>query len=131
MDFTPRRSRRASQEHIRQGLDDGQARRALEPEELAARVDLEEHVPAVGGDDEVGGGVVEPEPLREPQQAALDALRQGVGLPRVEERHAFFAPIEPRAREHLRIDGGGEDAATHHGGAQLEALVELLLEGHR
>lgn len=117
-------------EDVRDGLDDGQAGRALQPEELPHGVHLEEHVPTVGRDDEVAGGVVEPELADEGEQLVLHVGRQRIGPPGLEQADAVPPPVERGLVAALGVDRRREHALPDDGAPQLDLLVDALLERH-
>src|SRR6476660_10569926 len=90
----------AGDQELTEGIEERQAAELLNKEELAHLVDLEEHVAAIGGDDEIEA----PKNKPEPRHQGLAAIEQTGGS--LEGLHLEFvvrlAPVGPAFRRRLR-----------------------------
>src|SRR5918992_981227 len=76
--FTPRGT---TDEKVCDRVRDRKARSAFEPEEFAARVEFEKHVPPVGCEDDIDRAVVQSEVVHEAQEFLFDLDGKLIGLP--------------------------------------------------
>ena len=89
-----------SEEKVCDGVGDGEAGSAFEPEEFAGGVEFEEDVPPVRCEDDVDGAVVQGEVVHEAQDFFFDLKGKLVGPPVLKHAEAVAAPI---------VSGAGRD----------------------
>lgn len=82
-----------SEEKVCDGLGDGEAGGAFEPEEFAGGVEFEEDVPPVGCEDDVDGAVVQREVVHEAEDFFFGLEGELVGLPVLKHAEAVAAPV--------------------------------------
>src|SRR5262249_8847836 len=108
---------RLTNQYSRHRVRNRQTRPALQPKPLAAGVDFENHMTAVGRKDKVGGAVVEAELRHHREQTLLDLRRKRVLIPVVNQADAIPAPIDFRRGRALRIDRRREHPSPDDCGA--------------
>ena len=80
-------------EKLCDGLRDGEARTAFEPEEFAGGVEFEKDVLPIGCENDIDGAVVQREVIHKAQDFFFDLKREFVGPPVLKHAMAVAAPV--------------------------------------